>query len=287
MMPVRPRQSAGLCLNLLLIFMLGLKALTNLQAQSVPVGGSGEAGIWNLWKAHLAATPGDAQQIESLKAFVNRRPPDPFSPVAQTLAAWHLLRAGQVEGAIALLEPLAANTATDPVIRGARDIARGWLTCLDREQVVNALNQYRLHEVRFPERLPDLENWPYLTSTPPMQDRWGYRWEYRTERLRTMPALTAQRYTLNSRMLGDATDFHTALALEYAGRITLVPIQVRYTSGRPPMVPLLPEGAPASTAPALIMVGSSHEGITVAQVSNSLIILHDRLHWKITTTPKR
>jgi len=53
------------------------------------------------------------------------------------------------------------------------------------------------------------------------------------------------------------------------------------------MIALLPEGAADGTPPATVMVGSAHAGVTVAYASAGIIILHDRLHWKIVLTPKR
>jgi len=255
--------------------------------QSVPVGGGGEAGLWNLWMRHMADPSRHDQHAEAFRAFVARRPPDPLSPVAQTLHAWHLLKLGREGEARALLEPLATQNPAEGIGKGARDLARAWLTCLDRELLVAALEQYRIREVRYPERLSDLETWPHMTAKIPFLDRWGNRWDYRTESLRSMPLLQGQRYVLASRMLGDVSALKAALALKYAERNPLVPVQMRAVAGRPSMVSLLPEGAAAGVPPAMVMTGTAHEGITVAYASPGLVILHDRLHWKIAITPKR
>ena len=256
--------------------------------QSVPVsGGGGEGGLWTLWTQHLGSPDLHAQHAEGFHAFAARRPLEPLAPVAQTLEAWHLLKLERAAEAKALLETLAAQTPADATGRGARELSRAWLTCLDRESVVVALDLYRVREVRYPERLADLEAWPPLKERPPFQDRWANRWEYRMERLRSMPSLEGQRYSLGSRMLGDVSSLKSALALKYAERILFSPVQVRLVQGRPAVISLLPDGAAAGTAAALVMAGSSHEGVMVAYASTSLVILHDRLHWKIALTPKR
>jgi hypothetical protein len=272
-------------LGLAAVWLSGLP-LPFARAQSVPVGGGGESGIWLLWTRHSAAVSNHAQHAEAFQAFAARRPPDPFAPMAITLQAWHLLQLGRTAEAQALLQPLADQPPADPIARGARELARGWLSLLDRERLAAALERYRVREIRYPERLADLESWPHLGERPPFQDRWGNRWEYQTERLRSMPSLLGQRYSLGSRMLGDTRDFKTALALPYAGRIDLRPVQVRTVPNRQPIIEFVIEGAPAGTSPAMVMVGSAHQDITVAYASASLIVLHDRLHWKLVQTPR-
>lgn len=273
----RKRGSLSLCL-------LGMTILANV---AIGQGGGGEAGLWHLWTAHLSHPGQHQRHADAMAAYAARRPPEPLAPVAQTIQAWHLLKMGNREDAQRILEPLSNLASTEGVQRGAREIARAWLSALDREVLVRGLAEYRVRHVRYPDRLETLESWDGLSLSPRFTDRWDNRWDYRVERLRSMPSLPGQRYRLQSRTLGDPSDLESLLKMPYAARHTLKPVQIRAVPGRPAMVALRSEDAEAGSATATVMTGSSHEGITVAYASRDLVILRDRLHWKLFLNPER
>jgi len=281
--------SRRISIALTAVFLLsgGMVPQVRSQTGSGGAAAGGDAGLWQLWTRQNASPEAYAELAEAWRGFAAGRPAgDPHVPVAHTLAAWNALKIGRVEEAKALLQPYATVETAVGTARGAREIARGWLTCLDREVLVAALDAYRIGEVRYPARLADLEHWPRLPATlrPSFQDRWGNPWVYNLERLKSMPMLHGQRYSLTSRMLGDTSALEVALALTYAQRLVLRPVQIRAVPGRQPLVALA--GDDPEAAPALIQVGAVHQGVGVAYVSPSLVILHDRLHWKLFPTPK-
>ncbi len=274
----------GLALAIVLV-VAGLVPPVGAQVAGAPVGD--DAGLWKLWMRQNTPPLAYVELAEAWNAFAAGRPArDPHVPVAHTLAAWNLLKAGRNDEAQALLEPYAGLEFADGTVRVAREIARAWLSCLDRKVLMSALEAYRAEQVRYPERLAQLEQWPKLATMtrPVFQDRWGRPWIYRIERMRSMPKLDGQRYSLTCRTLGDKSALEDALALSYAEGIKLRPVQIRSIGGRPPMVALA--GVDDQTPPALIQIGSVHQGVGIAYVSSLLVILYDRLHWKLFPAPK-
>lgn len=275
----------GLALAIVLVF-AGLVPPVGAQGAGTPVGD--DAGLWKLWERQNTPPLAYIELAEAWTEFAAGRPArDPHVPVAHTLAAWNLLKVGRNDEAKALLEPYARLEPADgATVRAAREIARAWLSCLDRKVLMSALEAYRADQVRYPEQLAQLEQWPKLATVtrPAFQDRWGAPWNYRIERMRSMPKLDGQRYSLTCRTLGDKSALEDALALPYAEGIKLRPVQIRSIGGRPPLVALA--GVDDQTPPALIQIGSVHQGVGIAYVSSSLVILYDRLHWKIFPAPK-
>jgi len=272
---------------LAVLALLGLMVAGTVGAQPVSVvgtirtGSPHEAAFWQVWTAQDAAPSDHAAHLDAWRAFADAaRSGDPLIPVAHTLAAWHALRAGREAEAIRLLEPYVNTQSTVETMRGARELARAWLTGLDREQVVRALEAYRVHAVRYPETLDALATQPGADprARPPLHDCWGTPWDYRLARLRSMPTLEGQRYTLASRTLGELSVLRTALALKPGEQIALRPVQVRAMADRPPLVTLAHEGPAGGTV--AIQAGATRDGVTLAYVSPVLVILRDRLHWR-------
>ncbi len=286
--PARMPRHAAFFTAAALLLSGGLTLPAGGQSATVRGTAGGESGFWQLWMRQEAAPTAHDELASAWRGFAGGAPAgDPFAPVAHTLAAWHELKAGRRAEAEALLERYVNADSTEGTVRGAREIARAWLTCLDRERLVTALEAYRRLEVRYPDRLADLEAWTRLPTVarPPFQDRWGTPWVYRPEPLRSMPALQAQRYSLTSRTLAELSVLKTALALRHGERIDTRPVQVRTMTQGPPAVTLRREDAGAE--PMIVQAGSSRAGLMVAYVSPSLILLCDRLHWKVFANPTR
>ncbi len=248
---------------------------------------AGERPLWLLWNRHLAGSAAHADLAAECDALARAHPDDPAAPVARTIQAWHLMQLNQHDDAAALLEPLLAATG-DGTARGAHELARAWLSRMDHERVRAALEIYRRRRVRYPRRLAELDSLPQIPPGrhPVSHDRYGTPWVYREERLQSMPSLEWQRYTLQSRTLGDDSALHEALAIPYATRIPFTPLRVFAPEGRPPIIGLARTDAAHLERPAAsVGLGVWHEGVSVARISSAWVIMHDRLHWKIIPTP--
>ena len=243
-----------------------------------------EAALWRLWSRQQARPDDHAAHAAAYGEFAAARPDDPLAPLAGTLAAWHYLKADRSAEAQEWLERY-DRTARAPTARGASRLARAWLTRLDREKVVAALDVYRTREVRFPDRLDRLPAHAAVTRAglqPPLEDRWGQSWVYQLEAMRALTGLTGQRYTLESRRLGDTSDLGKALAAPYGDRVRLDVVRV-LAAGRSPSVQLVHPEDPE--APIVLTPGAQHENIRLEYVGEHLVILHDDLHWNLLRVP--
>ncbi len=264
--------AGGLCVGL----------LSHVSAQTAD-----EVALWRLWTRHQAEPTEHAVHATAFADFADTRPDDPLAPLAGTLAAWHLLQAGRVDEATTWLERY-ARPSRHPTARGASQLARAWLTRLDRERVVQALDAYRTREVRFPERLTDLNGHAAVQRAgiePPLEDRWGQSWIYQLEAMRALTRLAGQRYRLESRRLrGDGmSDLNKALAVPYGDGIPLEVVRIM-GAGQTASAQLADPAAP--DAPIALSPGAQHESIALEYLSDNLVILHDTLHWKIMRTPR-
>lgn len=244
-----------------------------------------EAILWRLWNRHMADTSDHETLTGLFQDFSRQHADDPLEPVARTLAAWHLLKLNRLDDAREWLTPLLAPTRQPPA-RGAHELARAWMSRLDREEVVRALDWYRTREVHFPPRLASLLEHPALPAElrPPATDRWGQQWVYRAEAMRTMPQLAGQRYTLESRSLSGTSDFKRSLAAPYAEGIPFETARVLSTGGRISTVQLIHPDQPG--APVAVSVGARHDDVYVEYASEHLIILRDSKHWKLIRTTR-
>ncbi len=243
-----------------------------------------EAGLWRLWTRQQAEPGHHEAHAEAFSHFAATRPDDALAPLADTLAAWHFLQAGRIDEATARWERWATPRRT-PTARGAAQLSRAWLTRLDREEVVAALDAYRAREVRFPARLSDLPSHPAVVAaglSPPLQDRWGQSWTYQLTQMRVLTGLPGQRYRLESLRLRDMSDLQTATSVPYGAGIPLEVVRV-LGAGQTASVQLADPEAPG--APIALTPGAQHNAITLEYLSDHLVVLHDTLHWKIMRTP--
>lgn len=250
--------------------------------------GANEAGLWSLWRLHSENPGSHDEVIAACESFIESNPADPFVAVAETLAAWHLLKTGSVEDARARFAQF-LGAAADSVESGALEQARAWLTRMDIFDVRRALQAYYRVEVRYPESLGKIAAHPRIAASlhPPMTDRWGREWMYRPMDFRFAPGIPGQRYHLESRQLGDTSSLDAALAVPYAGRISLEPDRVlRGADGRT-MVQFRSTAEGETEERILIEVGSISEGVVLAHAGPRLIVVSDRLHWLVMPNPER
>ncbi len=248
-----------------------------------------ERGLWSLWQANTNNPDDHAAVIAACDSFVRSNPNDPFIAVAQTISAWRLLKTNRIEDARRALSQW-MRASSDPVHAGARELARAWLTRLDMEDVKKALTQYYRMEVRYPDTLAQITAHPRIAESerPLTEDRWGRKWTYRAEDFKSIPGARGQKYSIESPMLGSLSDLKAALTVPYAGLIHLEPARVMGGSGNAtPLVQFRQTKAGAkSDAVIVIQRGSIVEGVFLAYVGERLIIVCDRLHWRVMPIPR-
>ncbi|MEA3212672.1 MAG: hypothetical protein QOE70_5729 [Chthoniobacter sp.] len=234
-----------------------------------------EEAVLELWKQHLA-TPDDHEAVvKACQEFTGAHAGDPLLPVVRGLEAWHTLRAGRRAEALQLM---AADLTAPPgpVTDGARRLALGWMTRVDREQVAAALQAYYRKQVAYPKSLEQLPQ----ETRPPLSDRFGKPWTYKLTGFAKLPGFTDQKYSLQSAVLGDVSDFKGAVQLPYAARIVAVPVQVLPAPGDTLAVKFnLARGA------AVVGMGQAAGDLYLAYVGTRIVVVCDFTHWKIFPRP--
>lgn len=234
-----------------------------------------EDALQELWKQH-AATPDDHEAvIKACQGFAAAHAADPLVPMVRGLEAWHRLRSGRRGEA---LQIFAADLAAPagPVTDGARRVAQGWMTRGDRDQAAAALQAYYRKKVAYPKSLDQLP----LDGRPPLNDRFGKPWNYKLTGFGKVPGFIDQKYSLQSAVLGDVSDFKAAMDLPYAARITAVPQQVLTLPGNTQAVKFNVAGSAA-----VVGVGQASGDLFLAFVGAKIIVVCDYTHWKILPRP--
>ncbi len=273
--------------RMLLLLVLGLSPVAAAgQTAGQRTVAEADLAFLNLWRQHGGQPDMHGRHAADWFALATRYAEvEGHAAVARSLAAWHYLKAGEIDEAREIYVALASQDRASGLARSAREIARGWLTCLDREELVLALDRYRRDALRYPVRLDAIQGGAESDGRGRFRlvDRWDQPWSYQLVRLRSLPMLEGQRYELESRSLGARSALHVALSDSLGASITLRPVQIRSVPNRPPLVALAVEGE--GGAPALIQAGGQHAGVWVGYVSPRIVILHDRLQWKFFPSP--
>jgi len=238
-----------------------------------------ESGLWQLWVTCSNSAYEHTSVVAACRDFRVKAPREPLGIVVAGWEAWHLLKLGDTNAAIALFEPMMAVTEKSSCLQAAGiEMARNWLTRLDREKVRGALKKIYLRDIAFPaslESLKSLKNFPI----PPLTDRWGKPWEYRLEC--SLKGMNNQQYVLESTRLGSRSDLASMLALPYANDITLDPI--RLSSANADTV----EFSNGTGKSAFLQAGSTFNGNTVAYLGEKIIVLADENHWRVVLMPRQ
>lgn len=236
-----------------------------------------ERGLWLVWCQHTNAVSDHAAAAKACRDYRTKAPRDPLAVVAQGLEAWHLLKAGHTNEAVALLEAMRSVTASAPLQVAGVDMARGWLTRLDREGVRRALKAYYVKAIEFPASLDALKTLN-IKDMPAFSDRWGVPWDYRLSG--KFKGLEKQQYLLESTHLEATSDLTKALAVPYASRITLEPV------GPAPGSTDVYEFASPRRKSLLLQAGREMDGMMVAYLGTNLIVLSDGSHWRVVAKPR-
>jgi hypothetical protein len=248
------------------------------------VAAPNERGLWALWKQHTENTNRHAQVADACAAFEKASPQDPLRVVARGIAAWHLLKSGKNDAARQILLPMLADRGTD-LAKAGSDIARRWMTRLDREDVRGALKEVYNRDIAFPESLEALKTLP-ADRRPPPADRWGKPWEYKLVGFKALRGLPNQKYELISQLLGPESDLRAALADPYAARINLKPSRLVSPAGQSEVVEFVTDGEPVARKQ-VMSVGSTSERIVFPYSGQNLILLSDGDCWKVLPKPRR
>lgn len=228
-----------------------------------------EAALLELWNQHIAKPDDHDAAIKTCRAFAEANANDPLLPIAHGIEAWHHFRAGREADALRLTEPYLAAPA-GAVNDGARRVALGWLTRLDREKVAAALQGYYRKNVAFPKSLDQ------LAAGPPRTDRFGKPWAYQLTGFTKLRGFTDQKYSLQSSVLGDLSETKSALAVPYASRIAATPAQITGDAVR--------FNIPGKGA-ALLGAGQAAGDLHLAFVGSQFVVVCDFTHWKIFPRP--
>ena len=211
------------------------RAAALLLALAGPLLAQDEDSLWRLWNQQAASSNAPAADAAACRVYAEQRPNDPLAAVARSLAGWRFLQAGQTNQAVSLLAPQ-VEAKPDALSLGAAQVAKAWLTRVDRERVKPALQFFYRKQVRYPYSLNELRTDKRLPAEllPPERDRWDEAWRYKLVGFKNIPNLQDQKYELLSATLGADSDLTSALAVPLGERVTVKPVRVRTTavSGR-------------------------------------------------------
>ncbi|MBI2441576.1 MAG: hypothetical protein HYV35_09410 [Lentisphaerae bacterium] len=240
-----------------------------------------EQALWALW---AAATNIPAQHEAGARAcqqFQQTFPTNQLLSASQGLAAWHYLRLGKTNEALALLNA-AASAAGTPVAQAGIEMSRRWLTRLDREKVRSALADYYRHNLEYPVNLQPLKK-TSPNSAVPLTDRWGAPWQYELTAFKVIKGARGQRYRLESKQLRESSDLAQALAEPYAGRIQLQNLSISTMGSGVRNVAFQLLGDKPEKV--LLSEGGQAAGITLAYLGAQIIIFSDGDHWLVLPRP--
>ena len=237
-----------------------------------------ERGLWDVW---CVGTNSGFVAEESLKAciaFTARTPRDPFVLVMSGFAAWHHLKNGNTEMAVRLFESMQTEKPVTALQKAGDQMARTWLTRLDRERVAHALKKAYLRDIAFPPTLEALKVEGDDAARPPLTDRWGKPWAYRLSS--SIQGMAAHRYVLESPGLGADSDLRNALKRPYADGIQLRAL--RMAAGITDTVEFAnPDGVSVRRR-----LGQEMSGGTLVYLGARLLLLSDGNHWRVLPRPR-
>jgi hypothetical protein len=242
-----------------------------------------EKGLWYVWDLHARQADDHKAVLAACIAFSRQNLEDPLVPVSNTLAAWHLLSLGKQDDAARLLARY-AGLKGNAVDENAAEMARAWLSRMDRDQVREALQFYYRKEIKYPRTLKQLLEYPALPPglKIPVRDRFDQPWKYKLVGFTRIPGLLDQKYALRSTKLGIDSDLEESMAWPYAARIRMVPVKMQPNGVQMNRGPVGIEG-PQNTF--LLGLGQKVEGVTLVYAGRNLLILSDRDHWKVLRYP--
>ncbi len=246
-----------------------------------------ETAFVQLWKQHINHPDQHAETIVACREFSTNNKGDELVWVAEGIEAWHMLKANRNKEAVAILKshlsPSAGGTGT-----GASTLAHSWMSLLDIDPVKKALQCYYRKEVRYPESLDALVGYPGIPANLKfrLNDRWDRPWNYRLIGFKSAPGFRNQRYSINSLRLDATPDLASTLQRPYASEIHARPMRTRTTGGGNVVVEFANWlGEQEEGQRFFLSSGRKSGDIFLAYVGEKLIIVCDRIHWKVLPKP--
>lgn len=233
-----------------------------------------------LWRAQAQSPSNHAAHAAAWRAAEQQFPSGELRPLVRGFAAWHLLKAGATNDASTVLEAMTLGKATHLEQAGA-EMARRWLTRLDRERVRVALREQYQRDVAFPPTLEPVRALPEA-GRPPLADRFGSPWQYSIDGFKVIRGTRGQRYRLLSAALGETSDLAGALARPYgAGATPPKPLR-RVSAGAGGAAAFMFEVA---TERPVVSVGTKVAGWTLAWASDRMLVMSDGDYWALVAPP--
>jgi hypothetical protein len=268
-----------------------LLLLAALAMRAQPVAGDPyEDAFIRLWGLHRQAPDDHAAVAAACREALGRSASDKtplagrYQPVVRTLEGWRLLQAGLTDEAATSFEAALSRgrTFADPLSAAADALARRWLSRIDRERVVAALQAYHREHVGFPAGLDVFQSWP-IERRPPLLDRIGDPWSYQLLGFRRLNAGGDQRYRLYSRSIGRAT---SSLEAARALRPPETPIFFVRKTAESPVVAEFRIGG-ATNRPVVLQEGTRGSGVIVAAIDGQgrFALLSDDDFWLLALPP--
>ena len=237
-----------------------------------------EAALQTLWDNQQKE--GHAQVVQEAAAFEQHFPNSPLIAVARGLGAWHLLESGDQDAARQLLEKMRASGSAGPVDAMGAEMARRWLTRLDREQVTAALQTVYAEDLEYPETLAPLSALP-PEKRPPMNDRWGAAWLYKPAAFKKLQIGDRQTYILQSATLGDDSALKPALARSYGAGFTFKPVASMPAIGGKAVFVFQDAAGQRVT----VSEGASGSDLGLAYLGDAVLILSNGDYWSLQPRP--
>jgi len=270
--------------------------LTVVTAGTTTLGAGDERALWEVWKLHQDAPDDHEAVAAACEEFVKTHTRDPFIGVADTLGAWHLIKAKRYADGIKILAKY-TDRPNDSLSRAANMVASSWLTRIDRERIKIALQFYYRREIGYPRNLKELAAYEALPKKLAFREKdwWDNPWDYRLVGFKRIPNLLNQKYRLRSSKLGEGSDLAEALALPYGSEIRVRPLAVNSALRHGleliemEILPEADENATADTSrrpkTAMVGAGTMTEGVFLAHIGEKILIVCDRCHWKLFGKP--
>jgi hypothetical protein len=239
-----------------------------------------ETALETLWDGQQKDPGSHAALAQSAAAFEQSFPTSPLVPVARGIGAWNLMESGDFDGAKQILEKMAAAGDDQPVAAIAAEMARRWLTRLDREQLSDALQKCYADDLEYPESLTAVSDLK-LTPPPPLADRWGAPWLYTATSFKKLQTGDRQTFILQSTKLGDGSDLKTALALPYGSGFTFKPARLMPPIGGKTVITFQDSTGKNDT----LSEGAAGNDLGFAYLGDSILILSSGDYWSIQARP--
>jgi hypothetical protein len=233
-----------------------------------------------LWRAQIQSPSNHAAHASAWRSAERQFSSGGLRPMFRGFAAWHLLKAGATNDATTVLEAMSLGKATHLEQAGA-EMARRWLTRLDREKVRLALRAQYQKEVAFPVTIEPLRALPEA-QRPPLADRFGSPWQYSIDGFKAIRGTRGQRYRLLSAALGPTSDLAVALARPYGAEATPPKPVRRVSSGAGGEAAFMFE---AGAERPVVSVGAKVAGWTLAWASDRMLVMSDGDYWALVAPP--